>query len=162
MADEEKALGNDAFKKKDYDKAITHFSNAIHIAHNHVLYSNRSACHCALADYQKALIDADDAIKLKPDWGKGYGRKGAALHGLRKYDDAIKAYNEGLAVEPNLPMLTNGLAESERAAAAAASGADDGGMGALGNGDQIFICRARAYAAHLRSDASRKRRCGVC
>ena len=49
---------------------------------------------------------------MKPDWGKGYGRKGAALHGLAKYDQAIAAYEKGLDVEPGLAMLTRGASQT--------------------------------------------------
>ena len=73
-------------------RAITHFTNAIEIDPNNVLYSNRSACYCGLRKYEQALEDAECCIGAKPDWGKGYGRKGAALHGLGRYNDAISAY----------------------------------------------------------------------
>jgi stress-induced-phosphoprotein 1 len=49
---------------------------------NHVLYSNRSACYASLRDFEKALADANKTIEVNPGWSKGYGRKGAALHGL--------------------------------------------------------------------------------
>jgi stress-induced-phosphoprotein 1 len=49
---------------------------------NHVLYSNRSACYASLRDFEKALTDANKTVELNPGWSKGYGRKGAALHGL--------------------------------------------------------------------------------
>ncbi len=34
-------------------------------------------------------------VELKPDWPKGYSRLGAALFGLKQYDKAEKAYEEG-------------------------------------------------------------------
>jgi stress-induced-phosphoprotein 1 len=46
-----------------------------------VLYSNRSACYASLKDFQKALDDANKCVEIAPTWSKGYGRKGAALHG---------------------------------------------------------------------------------
>jgi stress-induced-phosphoprotein 1 len=49
---------------------------------NHVLYSNRSACYASLKEFNKALEDANVCVRLSPQWSKGYGRKGAALHGL--------------------------------------------------------------------------------
>jgi stress-induced-phosphoprotein 1 len=49
---------------------------------NHVLYSNRSACFASLKEFDKALEDANVCVGLSPQWSKGYGRKGAALHGL--------------------------------------------------------------------------------
>ena len=51
-------------------------------------------------DWAKAIDDANKCISIKPDWGKGYGRKGAALHGAGDLEGALKAYKDGLAVEP--------------------------------------------------------------
>jgi stress-induced-phosphoprotein 1 len=47
-------------------------------------------------------------IKVNPTWSKGYGRKGAALHGAKRYDEAIAAYEDGLKVE-DTPQLRKGL-----------------------------------------------------
>lgn len=59
------------------------FTQAIAIEpQNHVLYSNRSAVYAATSDYQKALDDANKATEIKPDWAKGWSRKGAAARGL--------------------------------------------------------------------------------
>ena len=130
MADAEKELGNAQFKQGNYEQAIVHFSKAIELGATHVLYSNRSACYCGLRKYEEALNDASKCIEMKGDWGKGYGRKGAALHGLGRFDEAIAAYEKGLDVEPGLTMLTNGLSEAK---AEAARGGGGGGLGGIGN-----------------------------
>lgn len=122
-------MGNEQFKAGNYDQAIVHFSKAIEIEPTHVLYSNRSACYCGLKKYQDALDDAEKCIGMKGDWGKGYGRKGAALHGLGSFEDAIKVYEEGLKIEPALSMLTNGLVDAKRELERDAAG----GMNGLGN-----------------------------
>lgn len=58
------------------------FTQAIALeANNHVLYSNRSGAYASLKDFEKALEDAEKTTELKPDWAKGWGRKGSALHG---------------------------------------------------------------------------------
>jgi stress-induced-phosphoprotein 1 len=99
MADALKAEGNKAFSAKEYatamyfsrcqtirvpaDSSSEKFSQAIDIeSSNHILYSNRSAVYSAQSDYQKALDDATKATELKPDWSKGWARKGAASRGL--------------------------------------------------------------------------------
>lgn len=59
------------------------FSQAIELEpSNHVLYSNRSGAYASTKDFQSALDDAEKTIEIKPDWAKGWGRKGSALHGL--------------------------------------------------------------------------------
>jgi len=58
------------------------FSQAIELEPtNHVLYSNRSGAYASQKNFDKALEDATKTTELKPDWAKGWGRKGAALHG---------------------------------------------------------------------------------
>jgi len=130
MADEQKALGNTEFKAGNYEKAIEYFTKSIELGGDHVLHSNRSACHCGLRNYPEALKDAEACIKKKSDWAKGYGRKGAALHGMGRYAEAVGAYEDGLKIEPGLAMLTNGLQDAKREQARDEA---SGGMGGLGN-----------------------------
>jgi hypothetical protein len=47
-----------------------------------VLYSNRSLCLLKCDEAYDALLDACACIGLKPEWHKGYYRKGAALMSL--------------------------------------------------------------------------------
>lgn len=64
------------------------FSAAIEIdSNNHVLYSNRSGAYASLKNFELALQDATKCTEIKPDWSKGWSRRGAAFHGqgnLRK------------------------------------------------------------------------------
>lgn len=63
-ANEFKALGNEAFKNKNYDDAIKYFTQAIENNPNdHVFYSNRSGSYLNNGDYDKALEDADQCVK---------------------------------------------------------------------------------------------------
>eukprot|EP00227_Mantoniella_beaufortii_P008662 CAMPEP_0197596448 /NCGR_PEP_ID=MMETSP1326-20131121/25102_1 /TAXON_ID=1155430 /ORGANISM="Genus nov. species nov., Strain RCC2288" /LENGTH=130 /DNA_ID=CAMNT_0043162949 /DNA_START=21 /DNA_END=409 /DNA_ORIENTATION=- len=80
---------------------------------NHVLFSNRSGAYCGCGKYEEALADAERCIRMAPKWGKGYGRKGAALTGLGQGGEAVKAYLAGLAAEPESESLREGLAEAK-------------------------------------------------
>ncbi|WWC61569.1 uncharacterized protein I303_104153 [Kwoniella dejecticola CBS 10117] len=111
-----KAEANKAFAAKDYATAAKLYSDAIEIdGQNHVLYSNRSASKGGLKDWQGALEDAEKCIEVSPSFAKGYLRKGAALHGLRQYPEAVMAYEEGLQVDPSSDILKKGLADVKRA-----------------------------------------------
>lgn len=116
-AGELKDQGNKAFQAKDYDTAIDLFTKAIQLdPQNHVLFSNRSGANSGKRQWAAALEDAEACIKINPSWPKGYARKGAALHGSKKYDEAITAYEEGLKLEDS-PALRKGLKEVQDAKA---------------------------------------------
>ena len=92
------------------------FTEAIEIEPaNHILYSNRSAAYASKKDYEKALQDADKVTEIKPDWSKGWGRKGAAKYGLGDLIGALDAYEEGLKLDPNNAQNKSGLASVQRA-----------------------------------------------
>jgi len=80
-----------------------------------VLFSNRSACYAGLKKFEEALSDAEQCISLKPDFHKGFGRKGAALFGLGKLQEASAAYEDGLKVAPGDANLTQGLNDVRQA-----------------------------------------------
>ncbi|EFX03578.1 heat shock protein sti1 [Grosmannia clavigera kw1407] len=115
-ADELKALGNKAIAAKNYDEAIEKFTEAIAIdPSNHILFSNRSAAYASKKDWDHALEDAEKTTTLKPDWAKGWSRKGTALYGKRDLVPAYEAYKEGLKIDPNNAGMKNDLASVERA-----------------------------------------------
>jgi stress-induced-phosphoprotein 1 len=78
---------------------------------NHVLFSNRSASLASLGRYEEALTDAEKVVSIKPDWVRGYSRQGAALHGLGKMEDAARAYQGGLKIDPSNAQLKAALQE---------------------------------------------------
>ncbi|KAL6860043.1 Hsp90 cochaperone [Amphichorda felina] len=114
-ADELKALGNKAMSDKNFDDAIDKFTQAIAIQpENHILYSNRSAAYASKRDWDHALADAEKTTEIKPDWAKGWGRKGTALHGKGDLLGANDAYEEGLKYDANNATIKNGLASVQR------------------------------------------------
>jgi len=137
-AAEAKAKGNAAFQAKDFAEAIKHFTEAIsHDSTDHVFFSNRSACYASLEKYEKALEDGAECVRLKPDWAKGYTRKGLAEFFLKKYDDAAETYKAGLKLAPEDPTLKEGLSKAMDAkydvpGSGAGGGASGGGGGGMG------------------------------
>lgn len=92
------------------------FSQAIALdPANHILYSNRSAAYASKKEWDNALKDAEKTTELKPDWPKGWGRKGTALYGKGDLVGAHDAYEQGLKLDPNNAGMKNDLASVERA-----------------------------------------------
>ena len=56
--------------------------------------SNRSAALLQLNKVSKAIADAEECIRLKPDWEKGYFRKGNAYETLKKTGEVTYSKNE--------------------------------------------------------------------
>jgi tetratricopeptide (TPR) repeat protein len=66
-----------------------------------VLYSNRCEALLQLKKVSKALVDAEECIKLKPEWEKGWFRKGSVLESMERYEEALAAYQHALELKPD-------------------------------------------------------------
>lgn len=92
------------------------FTQAIALTpENHILYSNRSAAYASKKDYENALQDATKTTELKPDWPKGWSRKGAALHGQRDLAGALDAYKKASELDPSNAAVKKDIANLEKA-----------------------------------------------
>jgi tetratricopeptide (TPR) repeat protein len=113
-----KAVGLKNFKEGKMRAAAKMFSDGIKIAPRsrniHVFYANRSACLCALGDYYSAFNDAAKCIDIAPAYIKGHARKGAALHGMDRWIEAIAAYEYGLKFEATSAILLQGRDDAKR------------------------------------------------
>nr|XP_019703248.1 hsp70-Hsp90 organizing protein 3 [Elaeis guineensis] len=88
-----KDQGNEFFKAGNHLKAAALYTQAIKLEPNNpTLYSNRAAAFLHLVKLSKALADAEMTITLKPQWEKGYFRKGCILEAMERYDDAVAAF----------------------------------------------------------------------
>ena len=87
-----------AFKDQDYPEAVKHYTEALQRGPPAVnpeaykLYSNRAACFTKLGAYPDGIKDADECIRLKPNFPKGYSRKGHLQFFMKDYDKAIATY----------------------------------------------------------------------
>lgn len=68
-------------------------------ANDHSFYSNRSGSYFNKGEFEKALEDAELCIQKNKDFVKGYSRKGLALERLKKHEEALNAYEEGLKLD---------------------------------------------------------------
>ncbi len=117
-AAEFKEKANNYLKNKDYDNALKCYDEAVRLDPNdHIHYSNRSACHFNMGNFEKALEDGEKCLQMKPDFSRGYQRKGLALLKLNRVDEAIATFTKGSEIDPNNAQLKENLAEAKRAKA---------------------------------------------
>lgn len=108
-AQELKKAGNDAFARGNWKMAVEHFSSAIKLdPTDQVFYSNRSGAYANLARYEEALRDALKCVELKPDWWKGWSRKGYAEYHLNEFGASEQSYERGMKLSPHEKSLVEG------------------------------------------------------
>lgn len=75
--------GNNEYRSGNYLRAAALYSRGIkEEPGNATLLCNRSAALLQINKYSKALADADECIRLEPEWDKGYFRRACALEAL--------------------------------------------------------------------------------
>lgn len=91
--------GKEALNKNDIKRAIKLFTKAIHAYSEErdtvndltVVYIGRSAAYFYGEKYNQSLLDAQTVIEKRPDWAKGYFRKGEALIELCMQEEALNS-----------------------------------------------------------------------
>eukprot|EP00198_Chlamydomonas_reinhardtii_P002533 XP_001691869.1 HSP70-HSP90 organizing protein [Chlamydomonas reinhardtii] len=128
LCEVEREKGNTAFKEQRYPEAVQAYQEALKRGPPAVnpeaykLYSNLAACYTKLGAYPEGVKAADKCIELKPDFAKGYSRKGTLQYFMKEYDKAIETYNKGLELEPDSTELQEGLQRAVEAISRFASG----------------------------------------
>ncbi|XP_034935450.1 LON peptidase N-terminal domain and RING finger protein 3 [Chelonus insularis] len=91
-------------------QALERYNLAIRLAPNSPLhFSNRAHVLLQLNRPQASLIDADHAVRLRPDWGKGHYRRGVALSALGRHEEAFVALCTSVAIDKNPQIVRHEL-----------------------------------------------------
>ncbi|KAL0743438.1 hypothetical protein Bca4012_084951 [Brassica carinata] len=97
-----KEKGNQAFKEKQWPKAIGLYSEAIKLSENNATYySNRAAAYLEIGSFLQAEEDCTKAITLDKKNVKAYLRRGTAREMLGYYKEAMDDFRHALVLEPN-------------------------------------------------------------
>jgi len=110
---EEKNFGNDFYKKKQFEDAIRHYSNAVDLdPEEMVYYLNRSAVYLEKGNFEKSILEAEQSIIVgKKQFAsyesisKAYTRIGTCYFKMEKYDLAINNLNEAITEHRNKQNL---------------------------------------------------------
>ncbi|OAY68182.1 hsp70-Hsp90 organizing protein-like [Ananas comosus] len=125
-AQKEKEAGNAAYKKKDFESAIQHYTKAMELDDGDISYlTNRAAVYLEMGKHEECIKDCDKAVErgreLHSDFkmiARALTRKGTALVKLAKcskdYDLAIETFQKALTEHRN-PDTLKRLNDAERA-----------------------------------------------
>jgi stress-induced-phosphoprotein 1 len=114
-AEEERAEGNDLFKKGKFPEALKHYNEGIKRTPDDdketlsKFYSNRAGAYMKLMDFNRAQKDCEECLKLNPSFVRAWIRKGAVLEAMKQHDNAIEAYQEAIKLDPNAKEATEGM-----------------------------------------------------
>lgn len=123
--DAEKKIGNDFYKKKQFDEAIEHYTKAWELNKDITYLNNIGAAKFEKGDYQGAIETCQKAIEegreLRADFklmAKAYTRIGTAYEKMGDLTQAIEFYNKSL-MEHRTPDALTKLRNAEKAKATA-------------------------------------------
>ncbi|KAF2666325.1 TPR-like protein [Microthyrium microscopicum] len=119
--DAEKKLGTDAYKKRQFDEAIEHYTKAWELNKDITYLTNLGAAYFEKGDFEKCIESCQKAIEegreVRADFkliAKAFGRIGTAYEKLEDLPHAIKNYNSSLT-EHRTPEILTKLRAAEKA-----------------------------------------------
>jgi tetratricopeptide (TPR) repeat protein len=153
-------LGKNKNKDDGYDFRVTYKSKDVRRqAESHPMtaqaYSNRGTVWYDKRDYDRAIADYSEAIKIDPKDATSYDSRGLAWHSKGNYDRAIADYGEALRIEPRYTRVYG-----DRGFAYAKMGDYDRAIAdyseaiKIGPKDATFYL-GRGYAWHCKGDYDR-------
>jgi MYND finger len=103
MSEEAKKRGNALYKADDKEGAAAAFAEAILLSpEDEVLYANRAAILCQMPSrLDDAVADANECIRLKPEWSRGHARLALALEKGKHYEKALDSYRHAAELQPD-------------------------------------------------------------
>ncbi|WP_128926823.1 caspase family protein [Bradyrhizobium guangxiense] len=87
-------------KKGDYSKVIADATEAIRLQPSQAAYNLRGSAYYDKGEYEIAISDFDDALKLGPPSGTIFHNRGNAWRGKQDYAKAIADYDMAIKADP--------------------------------------------------------------
>src|SRR5260221_354658 len=72
-----------------------------------VVFTNRGGAYVLKGQYDRAIQDYDQAIKLNPKFAKAFANRGGAYFSKGQYDRAIQDYDQAIKLDPSYATAFN-------------------------------------------------------
>ena len=99
------ALGLIALDQGDYSGAIVHLGKAIEVgldnARTAIVYNNRGAAYRKKGEYDLAIHDFNEAIRLSPCSAEAHSNRGIAYCSKGEYEQGISDLDRAIELNPN-------------------------------------------------------------
>jgi len=143
--------GNRCFREQNWDAAAEHYTKCIDasllqlkeissIGNNNIIngllhsYSNRAETWLQMKEFNRALEDSNDALRIDPGHLKAIYRKGRALLGLRHYREACECLKKAEKTSPGHRDIQEALGQAKTLYAQSLNGKYDISDYLLGRG----------------------------
>ena len=116
--DRMKEEGNTHFKAGRYQQAVDVYSTALDVdplnkGTNSKILNNRAMCYSKLKQWQLAIQDCDNAIKLDPSYTKARKTRAKALGEGGDWEEAVRAYKNIQEQSPEEPGIAKDIRNAE-------------------------------------------------
>lgn len=147
-----KQQGNDYFRSGNFAEAVKSYTQAIEVSQqnpqNYIYYCNRATSYFYLKDYESAeagehpgsalRVDCKKALALNPRYMKAYTRLASVYSKLGRYEDAVRACEAGLAIDPSNRDLSSLLPSLKQHLTSQSSESQQGQQGQQPNLGNLF------------------------
>ncbi|HWE40039.1 MAG TPA: tetratricopeptide repeat protein [Isosphaeraceae bacterium] len=83
------------------DEAVDYLTREIERQPSARLYNFRATVRIELDDFEDALKDCDEVVRLDPGYAVIYSVRGVILNRMGRYDEALASFGESIRLEPN-------------------------------------------------------------
>uniref|UniRef100_A0A3B4FBP5 Uncharacterized protein n=1 Tax=Pundamilia nyererei TaxID=303518 RepID=A0A3B4FBP5_9CICH len=108
LANREKDKGNEAFRAKDYEEAVTYYSRSLSIITTVAAYNNRAQAEIKLEHWHNALKDCLSVLELEPGNLKALLRRAVVYNHMGNFHMATEDLRTVLREEPQNTTATVG------------------------------------------------------
>lgn len=113
-----KEEGNKEYKAGRHQAAVDKYTEALEVdpanrGTNSKILQNRALCNIKLKQYNQAIADCEQALKLDPTYVKARKTKANALGQSGNWEDAVKEFKELAESDPSDPTLAKEVRKAE-------------------------------------------------